>query len=51
MPHRKKQKYLLIKDLPKIERPRGELIKNMGKYERQQIEEAEKIIVKVLNSR
>jgi len=51
MPHRKKQKYLLIKDLPKIERPREKLIKNMGKYERQQIEEAEKIIVKILNSR
>lgn len=26
MPHRKKQKYLLIKDLPKIERPREKLI-------------------------
>jgi len=50
MSHREKQKYLLIKDLPKIERSREKLIKNMGKYERQQIEGAEKIIVKILNS-
>ena len=57
-------KFMRIKDIPKtcpvvntkcfttgVERPREKLIKNMGKYERQQIEEAEKIIVKVLNFR
>jgi len=51
MPHRKKQKSLSVRDLSKVKHSREELIKNMGKYERQQIEEAEKTIVKILNSR